>query len=89
MPSGSTVFVDTQVREDRTWTLGGDTGDVAGDLKDRFSLNDRDARMVAAAQQQGCLWLLTEDLQHGQQINSVQILNPFIAGPDVLDTTPP
>jgi predicted nucleic acid-binding protein len=31
--------------------------------------------------------LLTEDLQHGQRIDKVQILNPFLVGPDVLDAT--
>ena len=41
--------------------------------------------MVAAAQQQGCSVLLTEDLQHGQQFDSVRILNPFITGPEWLD----
>ena len=41
--------------------------------------------MVAAAQQQGCTLLLTEDLQHDQRIDALRIVNPFIAGPELLD----
>jgi len=43
--------------------------------------------MVAAAQQQGCKWLLTEDLQHDQSIDGVRIVNPFVLGPEILDST--
>jgi hypothetical protein len=28
-------------------------------------------------------------MQHGQQVDSVQILDPFLIGPDVLDGEPP
>jgi len=28
----------------------------------------------------------TEDLQHGQDIDGVLVLNPFMAGPEILDT---
>jgi predicted nucleic acid-binding protein len=41
--------------------------------------------MVAAAQQQGCTLMLTEDLQHDQDIDGVRIVDPFRAGPDLLD----
>lgn len=43
--------------------------------------------MVAAAQQQGCAYLLTEDLQHGQQIDSVQIVNPFVTDRELVEST--
>ncbi len=36
-----------------------------------------DARMVVAARDAGCDVLLTEDLNHGQLIEGVQIVNPF------------
>ena len=45
--------------------------------------------IIAAAQQQGCTYLVSEDMQHGQQVDSVQILNPFLVGPEVLDGDPP
>lgn len=39
-----------------------------------------DASIVAAAESVGCNRLLTEDLNHGQKIGSVEIFNPFISG---------
>jgi predicted nucleic acid-binding protein len=48
-----------------------------------------DALMVAAAQQQGCTVLLTDDLQHDQRIDQLRILNPFLVGPEVLDAATP
>ncbi len=54
-------------------------------LESRYQLNYWDALMVAAALQQGCDLLLTEDLQHDQQIDGVRVVNPFKAGPEVLD----
>jgi predicted nucleic acid-binding protein len=38
-----------------------------------------DAAIVAAAESADCERVLTEDLNHGQKIGSVQIVNPFIA----------
>jgi predicted nucleic acid-binding protein len=75
----------------RPWTVDDTTVDLAWTLQDRFALSYWDALMVAAAQQQGCRYLLTEDLQHGQQMDRLQILNPFVVGTEVLDTplTPP
>lgn len=81
-----------RVKEYRTWKpwiVDDETVDVAWDLQDRFALSYWDALMVAAAQQQGCPWLLTEDLQHGQHIDSVQIINPFLVGPELLDAPAP
>jgi predicted nucleic acid-binding protein len=37
-----------------------------------------DALIVAAAIESGCRTLLTEDLQHGRQIQGLTILNPFL-----------
>ena len=36
-----------------------------------------DALIVAAAQSSGCVALLTEDLQHGQALGDVRVVNPF------------
>jgi len=30
--------------------------------------------------------LLTEDLQHGQHMEQVQIMNPFLVGPEILES---
>jgi len=37
-----------------------------------------DALVIRCAQQSGCRVLLTEDMQHGQIVNGVRIVNPFI-----------
>lgn len=42
-----------------------------------------DALMVAAAAESGCVTLYTEDLNHGQVIAGVRVVNPFKPLPDV------
>jgi predicted nucleic acid-binding protein len=37
-----------------------------------------DSLILAAAQQAGCNILYSEDMQHGQQIGSMKIVNPFL-----------
>jgi predicted nucleic acid-binding protein len=76
-----------RLRAWKPWIVDEDTVDAAWDLQDRVGLNYWDALMVAAAQQQGCRYLLTEDLQHQQQIDGVQVLNPFLVEPDQLPTS--
>lgn len=68
------------------WHVDHATMETAWAVESRYRLDYRDALIVAAAQAQGCAWLLSEDLQHEQQIDSVKILNPFLVGPEVLDT---
>jgi predicted nucleic acid-binding protein len=63
------ILVDVQVITD------------AWDLQDRYSLSFWDALIAAAARVAGCRFLLTEDLQHDQDLNGVRVLNPFIARP--------
>ncbi|MYF28742.1 MAG: PIN domain-containing protein [Gammaproteobacteria bacterium] len=43
----------------------------------RYLLSWWDALIVAAAQSSGCIALLTEDLQHGQALGDVRVVNPF------------
>jgi predicted nucleic acid-binding protein len=70
----------------RPWVIDHPTVETAWAVESRYGLNYWDALMVAAAQQQGCVLLLTEDLQHDQVIDKVRIVNPFIAEPDMLAT---
>ncbi len=70
------------------WTVDDETVDLAWSLQDRFQFNYWDALMVAAAQQQGCAMLLTEDLQHELRVDSLRIVNPFRVGPELLDASP-
>jgi predicted nucleic acid-binding protein len=47
------------------------------DLQQRWKFSFYDSLIVAAALQAGCKRLLSEDLQHGQRIESLRIENPF------------
>lgn len=71
------------------WQIDHATLETAWAAEARYDLSYWDALMVAAAQQQGCAYLLTEDLQHDQQIDGVRIVNPFIVGPELLDAPAP
>lgn len=46
-------------------------------IQARYQLSWWDSLVVAAARQQGCATLLTEDLQEGSLIDGVRIVNPF------------
>ena len=50
------------------------------DLHRLHSLSFWDALVIRSAASAGCARLLSEDLQHGQEIDSVRIENPFAAG---------
>ncbi len=54
---------------------------AAIDLQRLHGFNFWDALVVRAAKQAGCAVLLTEDLQHGQQIDGLEIIDPFKAPP--------
>ncbi len=47
-------------------------------VQDRFQLSWWDALIVAAAQSASCRYLLTEDLQDGQDLNDLTVVNPFL-----------
>ena len=51
---------------------------AAIDLHRLHSFPYWDALVIRCASQSGCSVLLTEDLQHGQVIDGVQIVNPFL-----------
>ncbi len=51
-------------------------------IQDRYRLSYRDALIVAAAKVASCRYLLTEDLQAGQQLDGIEIVNPFLRGPE-------
>lgn len=68
----------------KPWLIDQATVETAWAAESRWQINYWDALMIAAAQHMGCRWLLTEDLQHGQQIDKLQVVNPFQAGPEIL-----
>ena len=53
-------------------------------LQHRFQLSFWDSLIVAAAKTSGCRYLLTEDLQAGQNLDGVQVTNPFLTPPSAV-----
>ena len=46
-------------------------------LRDRYGFSFYDSMIVAGAVESGCARLYSEDLQHGQRIQSLTVANPF------------
>ena len=68
------------VEEYLTWTVVENTGKLlvhASDLQQKHRLSFWDSMIVQAAIDAGCETLFTEDLNAGQRIESVTIVNPF------------
>ncbi len=85
MPPGDARAEVRRLQRWQPWVADHATVEAAWAVESRFGVNYWDALMVAAAQQQGCDYLLTEDLQHDQLMDGVRILNPFLVGPERLD----
>lgn len=51
------------------------------DIAERWMYSFYDSLIVASALQAGCTVLYSEDLQHGQKIGGLRILNPFVESP--------
>lgn len=51
---------------------------AAVEVSSRYRFRIYDSLILVAAEQAGCETLYTEDLQHGQTIGKVKIVNPFL-----------
>jgi len=51
------------------------------DIAERWKYSFYDSLIIASALQSGCTVLYSEDLQHGQKIGGLRILNPFVESP--------
>jgi len=72
------------VRSLLTWNpvlVDGRVLEAAWRLEDRYDLSWWDACIVAAAQAARCSTLLTEDLQGGQVLDGVEVVDPFTVPP--------
>ncbi|CAA9228177.1 MAG: Programmed cell death toxin MazF like [uncultured Cytophagales bacterium] len=47
-------------------------------LKDRYGYAYYDSLIVATALQTGCTHLYSEDMHHGQKVDGLTIINPFL-----------
>ena len=54
-------------------------------VEDRYGFSFWDALVVAAAQVTGCDVLLTEDLSHGQRLDGLAVVNPFLTEPSEVE----
>jgi predicted nucleic acid-binding protein len=84
MPSGDARAEVRRYQRWHPWQIDQATIEAAWAVESRFKLGFWDALIVAAAQQQGCELLLSEDLQHDQRFDAVRVVNPFKLGPEEL-----
>ncbi|MHB8510616.1 MAG: PIN domain-containing protein [Actinomycetota bacterium] len=54
-------------------------------IEDRFRLSFWDSLIVAAANSMECKYLLSEDLQHSQDLDGVTVINPFQVEPEFIN----
>ncbi|MFZ0732469.1 MAG: PIN domain-containing protein [Candidatus Sulfotelmatobacter sp.] len=47
-------------------------------LQDRYQISYWDSLIVAAASAASCRFLLSEDFQNGQQMDGLEVVNPFL-----------
>lgn len=85
MPMGDARAEVRRYQHWAPWQIDHQTVETAWGLEARFSISWWDALVIAAAIHQSCQYVLTEDLQHDQQIDSVRIVNPFLIGPELLN----
>lgn len=82
MPNGDARAEVRRYQRWNPWAVDHATVESAWSIESRFGLAYADALIVAAAKAQGCELLLSLELPHQQQYDSVQILNPLLTGPD-------
>ena len=86
MPQGDARAEVRRYQRWQPWLVDHATVETAWSVQSRFHLNYGDALIVAAAQAQGCRYLLSEDMQHEQVMDKMQVINPFLVGPELLDS---
>jgi len=76
-----------EIRDLLAWkpvAIDGAVLEIGWRLQDRYQLSFWDALIVAAAKAAGCAYLLTEDLQAGQELDGIVVVNPFATEPSAL-----
>jgi predicted nucleic acid-binding protein len=53
-------------------------------IQDRYHFSYWDALIVAAAKLSACHYLLSEDMQSGQKLDGIEVVNPFLRGPETI-----
>jgi predicted nucleic acid-binding protein len=65
----------------RPIVIDGEILDQSWKIQERFRLSFWDALIVAAAKAAACRYLLTEDLNSGQDLEGLEVVNPFLQTP--------
>jgi predicted nucleic acid-binding protein len=76
-----------EVRDLLTWqpvAIDADLLECSWKIQERYRLSFWDALIVGAAKSSSCRYLLTEDLQTGQDLDGVIVINPFACDPSTL-----
>jgi predicted nucleic acid-binding protein len=66
------------------WQIDHQTVETAWGVEARHGTDYWTALVVAAAAHSGCRYLLTEALPHGQRMDAIQTVNPFLLSPEDL-----
>lgn len=66
----------------RPLPLDADLVEAGWDVEDRWGLAFWDALIVAAGRRAGCRYVLSEDLQDGQDLGGLEVVDPFRRSPD-------
>ena len=77
MPQGDARAKVRRFQLWQPWQIDHQTVETAWGFEARFGTSYPDSLIIAAASQSGCAFVLTEDLQHNQQMDAVKIINPF------------
>ncbi|MDC8785778.1 PIN domain-containing protein [Roseateles koreensis] len=84
MPNGDARAEVRRYQRWNPWAIDHATVESAWSIESRFGLPYVDALIVAAAKAQGCRLLLSLELPHELQLDSVQIINPLLSDPALL-----
>ena len=85
MPNGDARAEVRRYQRWNPWAIDHATVESAWSIESRFGLAYADALIVAAAKAQGCTVLLSLELPHELVLDSVKVLNPLMAGVDMLE----
>ncbi|MEZ4491829.1 MAG: PIN domain-containing protein [Dehalococcoidia bacterium] len=83
-PQTSGDAIRAKMRRYQVWqpiAVDGGVFEGAWAIQDRYGISWWDALIVAAAKVAGCEYLLTEDLQDGQQFGTLRVVDPFVHEP--------
>jgi predicted nucleic acid-binding protein len=66
------------------WSIDQQTVETAWSIEARYGLSWWDTLILASAAHAGCRFVLSEDMQHGMEVDRLQVINPFLSDLSVL-----